>query len=87
MNKIIQIIPATQPAWAVYDQRKWAPNEPPYCFGKIHMWALVEDEDGNRFVQGMDVTDEPTIADDMQNFLEYIDCSPEDYKGYGNKPE
>lgn len=64
-KKILQIIPAA--GWfAVYK------NEgEPETLSPLACWALVEDEEGNTNVQGMDADDYVDFVEDIGNFSKY----------------
>ena len=72
MTKILQIIPCTIPLWAKYQDK----GQP--CFtNQIICLALVEDEDGERIIGGVDVCEtELSLVESSANFI-----------GYSNKPE
>ena len=65
--RIIQIIPATVPAWAVFDA-----NTPDEVFDPVIMWALMEDVIGQRYTDGLTAADvikgEPYTTSDSSNF-------------------
>ena len=70
-KKIIQITPATQAAWAIFQQDD---GDDLYC--KIHFWALVEYEDKDRTVEGFAISDVTDSVEDVKNFACYTDKPP-----------
>ena len=54
--KIIQIAPVTTKIYAVYKD-KGDNGETVYEKVPIHLWALMEDGDGVRYIDGVDIED------------------------------
>jgi hypothetical protein len=68
-RKIIQVIPAT--GW--YARFIDSADAPPDEYVPLVFWALVEDEQGQRWVEGLECTfDGVLFAEDVSNFLEYV---------------
>jgi hypothetical protein len=74
--KILQIIPATVPAWAVYDYDETK------CFNQVDLWALVEDDEGYRSVCGMTASGGVEFCED-----EYFSHYVQGYELKDGKPE
>jgi hypothetical protein len=76
-RKIIQLIPAE--GWlAVYHDEK----TDKFFTLRIAAWALVEDEDGYRYVTGLNASDTVETVDEDGNFLRYIH-----ERGFGELPK
>ncbi len=72
-DKILQIIPAVQEAWAVY---KPEDGEKP-VYSRIHFWALIEKENGERVVDGFDIGEYTGSVENSDAFAGYIDFRPQ----------
>ncbi len=75
LGKIIQIVPATVPTWAM-----WKDTEGPTIieYQRIGLWAIVQTDDGINTVQGMTVDGEfPSTVEDVSNFGGYTTEEPD----------
>lgn len=74
-KKILQIMPAE--GWfARYIDAAGASDHDPDNLVPLTCWALVEDENGSRRVEGMDsASDGVALVEDTTNFSEYVHAS------------
>lgn len=73
MEKILQIIPTGYTFLAIYEEGEKGENISLTFKTPVACWALVEDEKGNRKVEGMDTMDGRTVdfCEKRSNFLRY----------------
>lgn len=74
MKQVRQIIPAN--GWqAIYEQEDGGLYAAPLC-----CWAVVEDEDGDSFVVGMDADSAVGACEEVSNFVGFIGPGEDLYK-------
>lgn len=64
--RILQIIPPATPVWAKFQVQDG------YHYDPVDVWALVENSDGSREVQGMIAGPWMDTCETADNFIEYV---------------
>ena len=67
--KILQLITSTERVYAIY---KNGEDDGSDLKVPVTLWALVEDENGERLVAGIDVSDYPDFCEGASNFDRYV---------------
>jgi hypothetical protein len=76
-KQIIQIVPATPGWWAYYSDPINPADSEAHFEGPVALWALLEDEAGRRFIQGVDPTGTSWTGDEVTQDCEFV------YRPYG----
>ena len=80
--KIIQIAPVTTKIYAVYKD-KGDNGETVYEKVPIHLWALMEDGDGVRYIDGVDIEDAQLgFAETRKHFMGFTETTRKHFSHY-----